>query len=79
VNVTDAGPIAARLGIDESLVRRLQARGYLLSLPFDEREIRERLLLAHCSYIAGGGARPARRGLIYGSEAHWAPRHRLEL
>jgi hypothetical protein len=56
VNATDARTIASRLGIDESLVRRLQARGYLRSLPCGEREVRERLLLAHCIYIAGAGA-----------------------
>jgi hypothetical protein len=60
LNATDARTIAARLGIDETVVRRLQARGYLLSLPLDEREIRERLLRAHCVYVAGGGTLPAR-------------------
>jgi hypothetical protein len=61
VNATDTRTIAARLGIDETLVRRLQARGYLLSLSFDEQEIRERLLRAHYVYVAGVGARPGRR------------------
>ena len=61
MNATNARTIAARLGIDETLVRRLQARGYLLSLPFDEQEIRERLLRAHCVYVAGAGAGSAPR------------------
>jgi uncharacterized protein len=47
--------IAARLGIDEFSVRRLQARGYLRSLPLAESEIRKRLLRAHLGYAA---ARP---------------------
>ena len=44
---TDARIIAARLGVDELLVRRLQARGHLLRLEAGEREIRERLLRAN--------------------------------
>jgi hypothetical protein len=54
----DARTIAARLGIDETQVRRLQARGYLLSLPFEDSEIRERLFCAHAAYAAvqPGGA-----------------------
>jgi hypothetical protein len=52
VNATDARTIAARLGIDEVHVRRLQARGYLLSLPLEEPEVRERLFRAHCAYAA---------------------------
>jgi hypothetical protein len=55
VNATDASMIAARLGIDEFSVRRLQARGYLRSLPLAESEIRKRLLRAHLGYAA---ARP---------------------
>jgi uncharacterized protein len=52
VNTTNVRTIAARLGIDEFSVRRVQARGYLLSLPLDESEIRDRLLGAHCAYAA---------------------------
>jgi hypothetical protein len=52
VNTKDAQTIAARLHLDETEVRRVQARGYLLSLPFDDREIRERLLRAHRVYSA---------------------------
>jgi hypothetical protein len=62
VNATDARTIAARLGIDETLVRRLQVRGYLLSLPFDEREIRELLLRAHCVYALRHRRRPRSAG-----------------
>jgi hypothetical protein len=62
VNATDARTIAARLGIDETLVRRLQARGYLLSLPLDDPEIRERLLRAHRAYIAKPALGRLRRG-----------------
>jgi hypothetical protein len=32
---------AARLGLDEALIRRLQARGYLLAFDLSEAEIRE--------------------------------------
>jgi hypothetical protein len=53
VNATDARTIAARLGIDEMMVRRLQARGYLLSVSLEERQIRELLLRAHCVYVVG--------------------------
>jgi hypothetical protein len=31
---------AARLGLDEALIRRLQARGYLLAFDLSEAEIR---------------------------------------
>jgi hypothetical protein len=41
---TDPRTIAARLGVDELLVRRLQARGHLLRLDASDVEIRERLL-----------------------------------
>lgn len=44
---TDARTIAARLGLDELAVRRLQARGHLLRLDADDREIRERLYRAN--------------------------------
>jgi hypothetical protein len=43
---TDPRIIAARLGVDELTVRRLQARGHLLRLDVTEAEIRERLLAA---------------------------------
>jgi predicted lactoylglutathione lyase len=58
VPATDARTIAARLGIDETHVRRLQARGYLLSPPLEEWEIRQRLFSAHAAYAAAqpGGA-----------------------
>jgi hypothetical protein len=52
VNTNHAQTIAARRRIDETEVRRVQARGYLLSLPFDDREIRERLLRAHRAFVA---------------------------
>jgi hypothetical protein len=64
VKDTDARTIAVRLGLDETNVRRLQARGYLLSLSFDEREIRALLLRAHCAYLAAGGARSQTRGRL---------------
>jgi hypothetical protein len=44
---TDPRTIAARLGVDELLVRRLQARGHLLRLEASDVEIRERLLRAN--------------------------------
>ena len=47
---TDVRTIAVRLGIEPALVRRLQARGYLLRLDLTEREIRERLFRAHLRF-----------------------------
>jgi hypothetical protein len=44
---TDPRTIAARLGVDVLLVRRLQARGHLLRLEASDAEIRERLLRAN--------------------------------
>jgi uncharacterized protein len=52
VTTTDIRTIAARLGIDEFTVRRVQARGYLSALPLEDSEIRERLLRGHCAYAA---------------------------
>jgi hypothetical protein len=49
--VTDPHTIAARLGIDERLVRRLQARGHLLTLQLDQAQIREHLFLAHKAFV----------------------------
>lgn len=43
---TDPRTIAARLGVDELIVRRLQARGHLLRLDASEAEIRARLFAA---------------------------------
>jgi hypothetical protein len=44
---TDPRIIAARLGVDELTVRRLQARGHLLRLDVTDTEMRERLLAAN--------------------------------
>ena len=44
---TDPRVIAARLGVDELTVRRLQARGHLLRLDVTDKEMRERLLAAN--------------------------------
>ena len=43
---TDRRIIAARLGVDEVAVRRLQARGHLRRLDASEAEIRARLFAA---------------------------------
>lgn len=43
----DPRTIAARLGIGETTVRRLQARGYLETLVVTDAEIRARLYRAH--------------------------------
>jgi hypothetical protein len=45
-----ARDMAACLGLDETLIRRLQARGYLLNFDLSEAEIRERLYRAHRRY-----------------------------
>lgn len=50
---TDPGTIAARLGLDEQDVRRLQARGYLLTLPIDAAAVRRRLHCAHETFVRG--------------------------
>jgi hypothetical protein len=42
-----ARDMAACLRLDEALIRRLQARGYLLNFDLSEAEIRERLYRAH--------------------------------
>ena len=44
---TDPRIIAARLGVDELTIRRLQARGYLRRLDASETEVRELLLSAN--------------------------------
>jgi hypothetical protein len=60
--VTDPHTIASRLGIDETLVRRLQARGYLLTFQLDQAEVRERLFRAHTAFVLRR-ARAARRAI----------------
>jgi hypothetical protein len=42
--------VAARLGLDEPCIRRLQARGHLCRLALTELEIRERLYHAHLAH-----------------------------
>jgi len=54
----DPEAIAAVLHIDESVVRRLQARGYLQSFALTNAEVRRRLYLAH---IRRGPLDPPRR------------------
>ena len=44
---SDPRTIAARLGVDEQCVRRIQARGHLLRLDLSETDIRERLYAAN--------------------------------
>jgi hypothetical protein len=44
---TDPRIIAARLGVDELTIRRLQARGHLLHLDVSEEQVRARLLAAN--------------------------------
>jgi hypothetical protein len=56
---TEARTVAARLGIDETIVRRLQARGHLLTLPTDA-ELRRRLYRAHLLAIGSVRRPPAR-------------------
>jgi hypothetical protein len=43
--------MAACLGLDEALLRRLEARGYLLGFDLSELEIRERLYHGHHRYL----------------------------
>jgi hypothetical protein len=53
---TDPRTIAARLGIGETFVRRLQTRGYLQELPLGDAEIRRRLYHAHRAFVLGAGS-----------------------
>jgi hypothetical protein len=43
--------VAARLGLDETTIRRLQTRGHLRRLTLTQPEIRERLYHAHLAYL----------------------------
>ena len=43
--------IAACLGVDESTIRRHQARGYLLGFDLSRHEVRKRLYHGHLSYL----------------------------
>ena len=61
---SDPHEIAARLGLDEATVRRLQARGALRSLDLTHAEARERLYRA----IAAAAERSAR--VPSGASAH---------
>lgn len=42
--------IAACLGVDEIVIRRLQARGYLRAFGLTELEVRRRLYAAHLAH-----------------------------
>ncbi len=59
---TDPRTIAARLGVDELIVQRLQARGYLLRFDADEAEVRTRLFAAHVRARSPRGTSPKREG-----------------
>ena len=48
--VANAHLIAVCLGVDESAVHRLQARGYLLVFDLTALEVRERLYRGHVAY-----------------------------
>lgn len=56
--MTRAERTAARLGLTEPVVRRLQARGHLDGLDLSEREARERLWRGHAGSVA---PKPRRR------------------
>jgi hypothetical protein len=58
----EAQRVAARLGLDEPTIRRLQARGYLSGPALSEPEIRERLYDAHLSYLRSQTGRRTRKG-----------------
>ena len=51
MKLTDPGAIAERLGLPQEAVRRLQRRGFLRQLEFDDPEIRERLTRAHLGFV----------------------------
>jgi hypothetical protein len=64
---TEPRQVAARLGLAETTIDRLQARGLLSRLAVTEREIRERLYRAHVAHVltrssgeGGGGERSVR-------------------
>jgi hypothetical protein len=48
---TDPRRVAERLGLDEAVVQRLEARGHLARLGLTEYEIRRRLYHAHRQHI----------------------------
>jgi hypothetical protein len=47
----EADRVVARLGLDETAIARLRARGRLERLALTEPEIRERLYRAHLAYL----------------------------
>ena len=55
---TDPRIIAARLGVDELTIRRLQARGHLLRFDVTEAQVRERLLAANARALHPRDAPP---------------------
>ena len=59
---SDPHTIAARLGIDELAIRRLQARGYLLRFDCSEADVRERLFTANVRLLSAHDAPPPPEG-----------------
>jgi hypothetical protein len=53
--------VAARLGLDATTIRRLEACGYLSRLALMEAEISERLYRAHLCYVQSAGENGAGR------------------
>ena len=51
MRTVDAKEIAERLGVPQEAVRNVQRRGFLRQLDVGEREIRERLWLAHLADV----------------------------
>jgi hypothetical protein len=62
--------VAARLGLDATTIRRLEACGYLSRLALMEAEISERLYRAHLRYVQSAGHEGSRA-----SGAHHPPTH----
>jgi hypothetical protein len=47
--------VAQRLGLTDSVIRQLRARGYLQRLELADEEIRERLYRAHLAHVRRTG------------------------
>jgi hypothetical protein len=58
----DPRRVAARLGLDEPTIRRLEVRGYLRRLALAEPQIHARLYHAHLAHLhSQATSRPGRR------------------
>lgn len=57
--MTNAEGLAVNLGLTETVIRRLRARGHLSRLELAEREARLRLCRAHVAFLSRASRGPA--------------------